>query len=189
MTFQRSDHINIPRKVNSILKYGSSYNGHQSDDSDSDEDEQIRRKFINLNSGRGMIISSNAFTPNLDLNKSVGHQDQGYFENVMFHNENPITRKSRSLKYKNGEITVPPLDLDNIQMNEECEYGFNPNRLSGSKGDYRLKLRPLSVYSPKPQKIPLKYSNSDADERYSAVSPRRPTLRGTKHIFSYRKHT
>lgn len=167
MTFERSAHINIPRKVNSILKYGSSYysNRNQSDDSDSDEDEIVRRKYINLKSGHGMILSPNTFA-HLDLSKTTA-RDPRYFENFVINSSgHEISRKSSSLNYGRPQ-DIPPIDLDSIQMNEECEYGFNPNRLSGSKGDYNLKLRPLSLYLPKPQKIKLKYSNSDADEKFS----------------------
>lgn len=167
MTFERSAHINIPKKVNSILKYGNSYysNGNQSDDSDSDEDEIVRRKYINLKSGHGMILSPNTFA-HLDLSKPAA-RDQRYFENYVLNSSgHEISRKSSSLNYGRPQ-DVPPIDLDSIQMNEECEYGFNPNRLSGSKGDYNLKLRPISLILPKPQKIKLKYSNSDADEKFS----------------------
>lgn len=168
---ERSAHINIPRKVNSILKYGSSYysNGNQSDDSDSDGDENVRRKYINLKSGHGMILSANRFA-NLDLSKPAS-QDQHYYENFMLNRQDEIYRKSSSFKH-GTRPEIPPIDLDSIQMNEECEYGFNPNRLSGSKGDYNLKLRPISLYSPKPQKIPLRYSTSDATKEKYPIDSR-----------------
>ena len=169
MTFERSAHINIPRKVNSILKYGSSYynsNGNQTDDSDSDEDEIVRRKYINLKSGsgQGMILSPSTFS-HLDISKPAV-RDYRYYENFMLNSGNGISRKSSSLKCGMRPPDVPPIDFDSIQMNEECEYGFNPNRLSGSKGDFNLKLRPISLYLPKPKKIQLKYSNSDANEKF-----------------------
>ena len=182
MTFERSAHINIPRKVNSILKYGNSYyssNGHQSDDSDSDEDEIVRRKYINLKSGHGMILSPNTFA-HLDLSKPSA-RDQRYFNNFVLNSSgHEISRKSSSLNYGRPE-DVPPIDLDSIQMNGECEYGFNPNRLSGSKGDYNLKLRPISLILPKPQKIKLKYSNSDADEKFSIVDGRPTSHASTEY--------
>lgn len=162
------EHFNIIPKIksNSIISKHSE-NG---SDSDSEEDENERRKYINLQSGHGMLWSSELST-HLDLSKSVV-QDQKYYEDLVFTGRSVLFGEengSRRNSLKHGLI----LNLDAIQLNSDFEYGFNPNRPSGSKANVKVRLRPISLYSPEPhidgiKKKSLTHTSSDAKAKYTA---------------------
>ena len=128
------------------------------DESDSDEDEEERRKYINLNIGQTFACfmpRSNHFhlaeTSNHPSNKGIEKRlaetfDEAAFREASLRRANHNRRSQRHVR----NASSPPELFDQIQMNNDFEYGFNPNRPTGSYLGNQVKLRPLSLHSPEP---------------------------------------
>ncbi|XP_065646816.1 uncharacterized protein LOC100203503 [Hydra vulgaris] len=120
------------------------------EESDSDEDENERRKHISLKGGHGFFWFSNKFSNQWDLTKD------SYDLYTNFSAENQLAEKGRQkfLRNNNHRHTLrhvrcssnPPIGLDNIHIRNEFEYGFNTQRPNGSKANMMVKTRPISLY-------------------------------------------
>ena len=121
------------------------------EESDSEEDEKERRKHISLKGGQGFLWFPNKFSNHWDLTKaSYDLYTNSNAENYLVEKEKQrfgrSTNGRQSLRHVRC-LSNPPVGLDNIHMNNEFEYGFNPQRPNGSKANMIVKTRPISLYS------------------------------------------
>lgn len=148
-----------------------------SEDSDSDEDEEQRRKYISLKGGQCLLWSANKFGNDWDLTQdhtkyyddvTPDEYNIGYDNKALNNSFKRNIDGRHSLKHFRAH-TRPRFNLDNINLNNDFEYGFNPKRATGSKANNIVKLRPLSLYAPpSPKKSYLKPTNSDASADYGS---------------------
>lgn len=191
-SFVRHSYTNS-RRMNSVRKASSP----SDEESDSEEDERERRKYLSLKGGESFFWSANR------LNKMISNSSKAdcyneincnYFNdrtssmssfkrNVQarhslkvysrrpLHNTN-LDLTERTVKSSNNShhTFARALPLDDIQMNGEMEYGFNPLRVNNNHSSVRL--RPLSICTPPREESNKIYRQNDSYFTLTKVNPR-----------------
>jgi len=147
-----------------------------SEDSDSEDDEKERRKYISLKGGQSFLWSAQKYGEHWDLEQGQGQ----IYDDDLLHAESNIILKTQFERCGSGRHSFKHLrnltsfQLDNIDLNNDFEYGFNPNRPRGSKANNSVLLRPMSFFSPQTErkKEKLSKSFSDANNFYSSDTSR-----------------